>query len=962
MFWGDEPEERARHSLSNALSGLRAVLGRHAILAGRDDVSLTPDAHLATDAIEFVSLCEGHDAARAIALYAGPFLDNLSMPADHAFAGWIARERARLERLFLTASERHVPQLLRDGDWAACATHAERWLRAAPRSAPAFVALLKAAAGPDTLLALRTALAEYRRLRDWLFEGFAIRPDQSVAVLAAEIDERLALREASLVSDPKRSSSTDDLLVPPPRTTPESSDSRQESAYRSAARDAALGAIALSPPEAVADLWRAVRRTRVATVLAAGTCAVAGAVIFGALLAGGTLRRPALPATPRPVVAVTAIDNVRGDSALAWLEEGLPQLIADDLAHTTLVDAVAPSRIRDVRRREGTLGAPLRLDAALDVARRVGASWAVTGGLTGGGGLYVLDVEIRQVETGRSVASFTVRANDPVQLGHLAAARVLEAEGERSGAGDALARFAGVATTSAAAYQHFVRGLSLAGDGRYPEDADELDAAIALDSGFVGALRERRDIAATHVGEREAEAYDRLIDGHRERMSKWDQLEDATERAFREGSRVRSEALGAYAVAQFPADPRAYELLANVLIAHGQWRSAESLYVRELALDSLAIEAGNGPCVPCDAFEGLVTARAMRGDLDGAIHAGLRWVSVHPASPKAWDALESAFSFAGRDDEAIVAGRRAVSLSRDPNVLVSFGRTLLMARQYEAVDSLIGDLRTSADGALRVGAIDLAAMLARERGEYRRSVVTLRFTDAGGLVLVRADGLARDGRLDDARRLFEASGHADASDGAGPITASGARAYAWAHALEGEALARAGDTTAIRFLADSIAVVGAHSYYGRDWHLYHHLLALVHEARGEWSVAEHEFHSARWGATGWTSSVEGEARAQLAQHRPLDAVASRRAAYAGPLDAMGRYVPRTELDYWMARAWLAADRGDSASRYVGRVRRAWAHADPHVRQLLDGFPSELVTHADGERGFDRRLAVGSATN
>src|SRR5215831_16205694 len=31
MFWGDEDETRARHSLSNALSGLRAVLGADAI-------------------------------------------------------------------------------------------------------------------------------------------------------------------------------------------------------------------------------------------------------------------------------------------------------------------------------------------------------------------------------------------------------------------------------------------------------------------------------------------------------------------------------------------------------------------------------------------------------------------------------------------------------------------------------------------------------------------------------------------------------------------------------------------------------------------------------------------------------------------------------------------------------------------------------------------------------------------
>src|SRR5947208_16930742 len=36
MFWGGETEERARHSLSNALSALRALLGSNAITARRD--------------------------------------------------------------------------------------------------------------------------------------------------------------------------------------------------------------------------------------------------------------------------------------------------------------------------------------------------------------------------------------------------------------------------------------------------------------------------------------------------------------------------------------------------------------------------------------------------------------------------------------------------------------------------------------------------------------------------------------------------------------------------------------------------------------------------------------------------------------------------------------------------------------------------------------------------------------
>ena len=68
----------------------------------------------------------------------------------------------------------------------------------------------------------------------------------------------------------------------------------------------------------------------------------------------------------------------------------------------------------------------------------------------------------------------------------------------------------------------------------------------------------------------------------------------------------------------------------------------------------------------------------------------------------------------------------------------------------------------------------------------------------------------------------------------------------------------------------------------------------------------------------------------------MDAIATLRRAYAVPLDAMGRYVPRSELDYWMAVAFKSAGERDSAATYTTRVRAAWAAAEPRVRtQLVD---------------------------
>src|SRR5690242_15641191 len=52
MFWGDQDETRARHSLSNALSALRRTLGPRAITTRGSHVSLAPDAPLTADAVE----------------------------------------------------------------------------------------------------------------------------------------------------------------------------------------------------------------------------------------------------------------------------------------------------------------------------------------------------------------------------------------------------------------------------------------------------------------------------------------------------------------------------------------------------------------------------------------------------------------------------------------------------------------------------------------------------------------------------------------------------------------------------------------------------------------------------------------------------------------------------------------------------------------------------------------------
>jgi len=906
-FWGEEPEANARHSLSNALSAIRGVLGQSAISARRDSIELSPDVRLAIDAVEFIAACEAHDDVRAASLYRGGFLDDTPIIGAADFDTWAARVRSRLERAFIAVCERRVPSLLRASEWLQAAELSERWLRAAPRSVVAFTSVLRARSGPQTADALRAALADFARLRDWLAEDFGLRPDPVVRELVEELETRRAASEDAIAKSIATAS------APVPATH------GQEAPIDDAP-------IKHTPP---ARQPRRVTRWRV--TIAATTAAVILLALWP------WIRRPHVAAAAtRTVVAITEIKNLRGDTALSWLEDGLPQLITDDLAAGGTVEPVSPIRVRDVLARRGdSRRSPLADRDAIDVARRLGATWTVRGGLTGGGGAYILDLDVRDVATGSEIESFTVMSDNPVKLGQLAAARLLDiATSKQANASDP-PRFVG-ATANPEAYRHFVLGLRAASEGRYPDDSRELEAAIALDSGFVEAMSARRDLANMRGETAVFRRMDSLIALHADRLSEWSRLRGEMYRAMYSGEIERSEALAQRLVARYPRDPRAYTARAEVLAAHGRWLSADSVFMRELSLDSLAMEAGDGPCSPCAAYYGLVGVRLSRGDLAGAERAARRWVDLQPGIPGSWQALSIALEFEGHLDEAIEAGRRMVSLTNDPARIADLGRMFIIARQFAQVDSLIAVLR-AAGGAERAGAVDLAVTMARERGQFHKAADLLA-EQSFGLELIQADNLVRLGRVSEARRHYEASGHFEAPHSAEAFTAPQARAFTWAHALEADALWRVNDTSLVRALLDSVRLVGARSYYGRDWNLYHHLAGLLALSRADTNTAERELRSARWGIAGWTATPAMVARLRLAHGDGRGALAALHDASAAPLDAMGRYVTRTEIDYLTALAFARVGVLDSAGIYAARVRHTWRDADPEVRRLMATLP------------------------
>jgi len=161
--------------------------------------------------------------------------------------------------------------------------------------------------------------------------------------------------------------------------------------------------------------------------------------------------------------------------------------------------------------------------------------------------------------------------------------------------------------------------------------------------------------------------------------------------------------------------------------------------------------------------------------------------------------------------------------------------------------------------------------------------------------------------------------------------APGARArwLAWNTTLTATALARVGDTLAVRRFADSVQYWGARSLFGRDARLHHFLRGLLLAQAGQHEAAVAEYRAAvfSW-SLGYTRINYELGRCLLQLGRPAEAVAAVAPALRGEIDAANTYITRTELHELLALAYRAAGKPDSAAVHDRAVVRAWARSDP----------------------------------
>lgn len=206
LLWPEQPEERARQSLRQALSNLRQVLaGKESspILAvTNSDVQISAQAEIWVDVQAFRSLireCRDHAHAQletclpclrrqqdAAKLYAGEFLAGFGLPDSPPFDEWLllTRENLQIEAVQTLALLAEYEE--RRGGFSAARQYALQQVRLEPWREEAYAQVMRLLAYDGQRSA---ALAQYAACRRALESELGLEPTQSTRLLAEAIQK-----------------------------------------------------------------------------------------------------------------------------------------------------------------------------------------------------------------------------------------------------------------------------------------------------------------------------------------------------------------------------------------------------------------------------------------------------------------------------------------------------------------------------------------------------------------------------------------------------------------------------------------------------------------------------------------------------------------------------------------------------------------------------------------------------
>ena len=454
LFWPDLDSEEARRALRQALHHLRQCLPDGTLVSRADEVVGIAEGALWCDAVALEEALAAGRAAHALELYRGDFLEGCFVSEGSSeFEQWIDRTRSALRWRAARAAQSLAEQEEKAGNAVAAILAGRRAVQLAPDDEPAVRQLIGLHGRfEDHAGALRTYDEFARRLS----EEFGASPSHETVELIEKI------RAMTL-----------------PAAANGSAAPRSEEPALSPAPGEALG----TGNEAPTQASRVRRRFRRIGVVMVGTAVLlAGAI--------GYVIRRSPPAVP-PDTALVAIMPFRTSGAapeLAWLHEGTADLLAIKLAGQPGLRAVDQVIVMNGWQRvAGSTGGRITPEAAITVARRVGAGRVIDGAVVGTSAHLTLTASLLTSPEGRVVAEASVEGplDSLPALADRLTARLLSLA-----AGTEVLRLSSISSGSLPAIRAYLAGRAAFRKGRFREAFNAFRDATLLDSTFALAAME----------------------------------------------------------------------------------------------------------------------------------------------------------------------------------------------------------------------------------------------------------------------------------------------------------------------------------------------------------------------------------------------------------------------------------------------------------------------------------------
>ncbi len=182
ILWPDKPQDKARHSLNEAVRRLRTGLGAGRLISHGDIIGLATES-LVLDVEQFLRSVEDDDES-AVEYVRGDFLEGFSVDEAEAFEKWMVTERARLHVLATSCLLVRGDRELNASQFSEAAALARRALHLNPYLEPAANLRMRAHAlsGDAT-----GALAVYHEFAERIREEIGEAPGRDLESLSRRI-------------------------------------------------------------------------------------------------------------------------------------------------------------------------------------------------------------------------------------------------------------------------------------------------------------------------------------------------------------------------------------------------------------------------------------------------------------------------------------------------------------------------------------------------------------------------------------------------------------------------------------------------------------------------------------------------------------------------------------------------------------------------------------------------------